>query len=157
MKRRRFLEIARLAVAGGCCRVALGGGLAAALGGCIGESTSGPVDIRWDRDVDARCGMVISDRRFAAQIRAPGGKVAKFDDIGCAIFWLAQQAFTEETPQLEYWVADYRGGAWIDARHAHYLAGRKSPMGYHFAALATAEDGTIAYPEMRARIVARGK
>ncbi len=157
MKRRRFLAIVPAAVVGPCCRSVLGGGMAAGLGGCIGEPASGPVDIKWDRDVDPRCGMVISDRRFAAQIRAPGGKVAKFDDIGCAVFWLAQQPFDEQTPQLEYWVADYRSGAWIDARRAHYLAGKKSPMGYHFAALAVAEEGTIAYPEMKARIVARGK
>jgi copper chaperone NosL len=35
--------------------------------------------------------MIISDKRFAAQIRDPQGKAWKFDDIGCAMFWLSQQ------------------------------------------------------------------
>jgi hypothetical protein len=37
--------------------------------------------------------MVISDRRFAAEMR--GGEkniVFKFDDIGCAVFWLRDKA-----------------------------------------------------------------
>ena len=101
--------------------------------------------------------MIISDKRFAAQIRDPQGKAWKFDDIGCAVFWLAQQAFNEETPQTEYWVADHRTGAWLDARQAHYLPGRKSPMGYHFAAVAAPEAGTLSYTEMKQRLLARGK
>jgi len=42
-----------------------------------------------DRDTCVRCSMVISDRRFAAEMR--GGEkniVFKFDDIGCAVFWM---------------------------------------------------------------------
>lgn len=157
MMRRRFLASAPALALGPCCRAALGCSLGALLAGCRGEPTSGPVEIKWDRDADPRCGMVISDKRFAVQIRDPQGKVWKFDDIGCAMFWLAQRPFNEETPKSEYWVADYHSGDWIDARRAHYLAGPKSPMGYQFAALAEAAADTVPYPEMKARILARGK
>ncbi|HNK04295.1 MAG TPA: protein NosL [Accumulibacter sp.] len=151
MKRRRFVGIVRL--------LPLAPALlpAAFAAGCAREAEHGPVDIKWDRDLDARCGMVISDRRFAAQIRDPAGKVWKFDDIGCAVFWLARQPFDENAARLEYWVADQRTLAWLDARQAHYLAGRKSPMGYQFAAQANAEDGSLSYGEMKQRILARGK
>ncbi|MCP5248577.1 MAG: protein NosL [Candidatus Accumulibacter sp.] len=134
-------------------------GIGGTLAGCSGEPASGPVQVKWDRDVDPRCGMIISDKRFAAQIRDPEGKAWKFDDIGCAMFWLAQRSFNEETANTEFWVADYRTGGWIDARQAHYLPGKKSPMGYHFAATATAAtDGeTVSYQEMKQRILARGK
>lgn len=145
MKRRRFIASLPL-VALSCSQL-----------GCHGEPVSGPVDIKWDRETDPRCSMVISDKRFAAQIRDPAGKVWKFDDIGCAMFWLAQQSFTEDSPKSEYWVADYQGGAWLDARQANYLAGKKSPMGYHFAALAAADAGTITYREMKQQILSRGK
>ncbi|MBI4741702.1 MAG: protein NosL [Betaproteobacteria bacterium] len=134
---------------------------AAALGfslsGCNREPSTGPADIKWDRDVDPRCSMVIGDKRFAAQIRDPNRKVTKFDDIGCAMFWLMQQPFGEQTPNTEYWVADYRKGGWLDARNAHYLEGKKSPMGYHFAAVSEPEAGTIPYQEMKKRILSRGK
>jgi hypothetical protein len=101
--------------------------------------------------------MVISDKRFAAQIRDPNRKAWKFDDIGCAMFWLMQQTFSEQTPHTEYWVSDYKNGGWIDARKAYYVEGKKSPMGYHFAAMAEPEAGAIAYPEMKKRILSRGK
>ncbi|WP_300449691.1 protein NosL [Accumulibacter sp.] len=145
MKRRRFLA------------ALLGSGVGLSLTGCGGEPASGPVAIKWDRDTDARCGMVISDQRFAAQIRDPEHKIWKFDDIGCAVFWLAQRTFDEQTAGTEFWVADYRASGWLDARQAHYLPGKKSPMGYHFAALAVPEAGTLSYPEMKQRLLARGK
>jgi hypothetical protein len=145
MKRRHFCVALPMA--------ALGFSLAA----CGREPTSGPVEIKWDRETDARCSMVISDKRFAAQIRDPNGKPWKFDDIGCAMFWLMQQPFSEETPKTEYWVADYKSGNWIEARQAYYLEGRKSPMGYQFAAVAEPEAGVIPYTEMKKRILSRGK
>ena len=64
--------------------------LALALSAC-GKSgwPEGMVEIKWDRDTCVRCSMVISDRRFAAQMRGgPKNMVFKFDDIGCVIFWL---------------------------------------------------------------------
>lgn len=131
--------------------------LGLSLGACSREPGSGPVEIKWDRETDPRCSMVISDKRFAAQIRDPNRKAWKFDDIGCAMFWLMQQTFSEQTPNTEYWVADYKTGSWIDARQAWYLEGKKSPMGYHFAAVAEAEAGAIPYTEMKKRILSRGK
>lgn len=157
MKRRGFLRAIPAAAAGSCLLPALGSGVGVWLAGCQGEPASGPVSVNWDRETDPRCGMVISDRRFAAEIRDPEGKVWKFDDIGCAMFWLSQRAFNEATPRTEYWVADYRSGDWLDARQAYYLQGRKSPMGYHFAALAEPEAETLTYQEMKRRILARGK
>lgn len=145
MKRRQFLATLPAAAIG------------AALAGCGREASTGPVDVKWDRDTDPRCSMVISDKRFAAQIRDPNRKAWKFDDIGCAMFWLMQQPFSEQTQNTEYWVADYKTGHWIDARQAHYLEGKKSPMGYHFAALAEPEAGTIPYREMKRRVLSRGK
>jgi hypothetical protein len=146
MKRRQFLVSL------------LGGGVGLSLASCGGEAKSGPVEIKWDRDTDARCSMVIGDQRFAAQIRDPNRKVWKFDDIGCAVFWLAHQQFSEASANTEYWVNDYlHPGLWLDARRAYYLDGKKSPMGYQFGALAEPEAGTIDYAVMKKRVLARGK
>lgn len=127
------------------------------LTGCSHHASSGPGEIKWDRDTCTRCSMVISDKRFAGQIRDPNGKVWKFDDIGCAMFWLMQQTFSEQTPSSEYWFVDYKYGGWVDARKVWYLEGKKSPMAYNFAAVGEPEAGTISYPEMKKRILARGK
>ena len=152
MKRRRFLEILPAATLGPCFRPLVGVAAGWSLAACSGEPSSGPTQVHWDRDADPRCGMIISDKRFAAQIRDPQGKAWKFDDIGCALFWLAQRPFNEDTPNTEYWVADYRMGGWIDARQAHYLPGKKSPMGYQVAASLAARQNALFHFVIRDRI-----
>jgi len=155
MKRRQFLGA--VAAAGPYLAGVLGGGLGLSLAGCSHEASSGPGEIKWDRDVCTRCSMVIGDKRFAAQIRDPNRKLWKFDDIGCAMFWLMLQPFNEQATQAEYWVADFHSGKWLDARQARYLEGKKSPMAYNFAAFAEPEGASLAYAEMKQRVLSRGK
>jgi copper chaperone NosL len=122
MKRRRFLKSDPARRAGPCCRVALGGGVAVCARRLQGEPASGPVDVKWDRETDPRCGMVISDRRFAAQIRDPGWQGLEVRRHRLRHL-LAGAAAVPRKPRrrTEYWVADYRSGAWLDARQAYYL------------------------------------
>jgi copper chaperone NosL len=115
------------------------------LAGC-GDSGTGPVDVKWDRDACERCRMVLSDRSHAAQIRyhLPGKKrssLAKFDDIGCAVLWLEEQSWRDD-PRTQIWVIDHLTGQWIDARSATYITGRITPMEYGLGAqTAPAADG----------------
>jgi copper chaperone NosL len=142
--------------------------LASLLAAC-GKASGWPegmVEIKWDRDTCARCNMVISDRRFAAQIR--GGeedRAFKFDDIGCLVFWIRDKAAAHPwmaTPAIRMWVADATGrpdqpARWLDPRSAQFLPGRISPMGYNFAAVAGAEAGSIDFAALREQLLARGK
>ena len=123
---------------------------------CNREAKEGPVAINWGKDADARCRMIISDKFFAAEIRAPDGKLAKFDDIGCAIFWMAKQDFDEHAPGVEVWVADHQSAQWLNALTASYIEGIRSPMHYQFAAAAEKGDGMIDFADLKARILARG-
>lgn len=125
------------------------------LAACSGEPLSGPVDIKWDRDVCERCKMVISDRQYAAQVRDPNKKVHKFDDFGDAIFFLEHQTWPAQG--IEFWVADMHSNHWLDARKAHYLGGKRTPMGYGYGALAEPSPGTVSYDEARRAILAKGK
>jgi len=114
------------------------------LSGCFEDGKTGPVDINWDRDSCTLCNMLISDPRFAAQVRGgPKRKVFKFDDIGCAINWLNEQPWAGET-ETEIWVADQsstrQNVIWLKARDARYLSGELSPMNYGFAAYANSSD-----------------
>jgi hypothetical protein len=142
--------------------------IAGTLGAC-GKAAGWPegmIEIKWDRDTCARCNMVISDRRFAAQIRGGEQNQAfKFDDIGCLVFWLRDKA--TQYPWMaaaatRMWVADAAGrpdeaARWLDPRSTQYLAGRISPMGYNFIAVAAPQEGSIDFAALCKQLLARGK
>ncbi|TRZ94445.1 MAG: hypothetical protein D4R84_08675 [Rhodocyclaceae bacterium] len=139
--------------------------LAAMLSACGRSGTwpEGMDEIKWDRDTCTRCSMVISDRRFAAQMRG-GDKnaVFKFDDIGCAVVWIRDKqkdySWLAEAA-TRFWVADVSsaGDKWLEARKAHYAGGKASPMGYNYGAVAYAEAGAFDFEEMRQHVLALGR
>ena len=125
------------------------------LAACSGEPKTGPVEIKWDRDGCTHCGMALSDRHFAAQVRGgPKHQAFKFDDIGCVVEWLKKQAWNND-PNTEIWVKDYRSEKWIAAGSAHYIGGKTSPMAYGYAALAEDAPGAIDFEELQKRVLAK--
>lgn len=106
------------------------------LSGCADPGT-GPVDVHWDRDSCERCRMILSDRNHAAQIRYDDAnqrsRVRMFDDIGCAVIWLADKPW-RDSPSTEIWTTDHRNGEWIDAQSAYYIKGQLTPMEYGLGA-----------------------
>ena len=131
--------------------------LASVLLAACGEDKDLPIGMavfKWDRDVCTRCKMVISDHRFASQIRGgPKDTVFKFDDIGCAATWLAEKGkefpwMAEATTRV--WVAEFAsaGKNWLDATAARYVFGKSSPMGYNFAAVAENHAESLSFSEM---------
>jgi copper chaperone NosL len=134
--------------------------------GSKGDWPEGMVEIKWDRDTCSRCNMVISDRRFAAEIRGGEKNSAfKFDDIGCLAFWLRDKAAEHPwmaTAATRMWVADAAGKPgeavrWLDPRTAQFLGGRTSPMGYNFAATPYPQAGSIDFATLREHVLAKGK
>lgn len=120
------------------------------LSACSGDPGTGAAEVKWDRDICERCRMVLSDNLYSAQIR--GGeegkktKVYKFDDLGCAILWLEQQEWRDD-PRTEIWVNDHHTGEWIDARTAHYVKDKITPMAYGLGAQQSAVEGSLNYAE----------
>lgn len=136
--------------------IPVGAVLGVVIAGCSGDPGTGPLEVTWDRDVCERCNMVLSDRKHAAQVRYTpddGGQseVRRFDDLGCAVLWLDQQRWREDA-SVEIWVIDYRDGAWIDARKAHYVTGRITPMQYGLGAQGDPTDGTMTFADARDHI-----
>lgn len=129
--------------------------LFALLAGCGGDPGTGPVEVTWDRDPCTRCGMVLSDRGHAAQVRILGaegrGAVEVFDDLGCAVVWLDSEGLADEA--VELWVADHRAGGWLDAFSAHYVLGNPTPMQYGVSARASAGPDTIDFEAAREHIL----
>jgi nitrous oxide reductase accessory protein NosL len=118
----------------------------------------GMVEIKWDRDACARCSMIISDRRFAVQLRGgPKNESFKFDDIGCAVIWLKSKGWASDST-LHIWVtdsADPTGSRWLDARKAQYV-GKTSPMAYNFAAVSLPQAGSLEFEDVRQHVLAKG-
>ena len=117
---------------------------------CEEEKTTGAVDIRWDREICARCAMAVSDRNFSAQVR--GGregkkaKVYKFDDLGCAVIWLDKQNWKDDA-RTEIWVNNYKNGKWINAKTAWYVEMKNTPMDYGLGAQVEKVKGAINYEQ----------
>lgn len=105
------------------------------------DPTSGPVRIVWGRHACDHCGMLISEKRYAAQARLGPREVTRFDDFGCAVQWL--EAHGGAAAASELWVMDPAGEQWLDARHAFYRPGQRTPMAYGLAALREAEPGAV--------------
>jgi copper chaperone NosL len=109
---------------------------------CGPREETGPGQVRWDRDICERCRMAVSDHYYSAQVR--GGPAESrtrlyfFDDIGCAVLWLAEQEWKAD-PRTGIWVTDYRNGAWLDATACRYELGKITPMDFNLGALPTHE------------------
>jgi len=125
------------------------------LASCGKEKTTGPVDIRWDREICARCAMAISNRKFSAEVRGARkgkkSKVYKFDDIGCAVIWLDKQNWKDD-PKTEIWVKDGNSDKWLDARKAWYTDVHNSPMDYGLLAQSEKSPNAMNFEQARKHI-----
>lgn len=88
----------------------------------------GPPQITVDRTACYACGMLVSEPRYAAAYRVPGGEARTFDDVGCMLEALAGEA---EADSATVWVQASVAGGWLDARTAWYVRapGLTTPMG----------------------------
>lgn len=123
--------------------------------GCSREPETGAGDVRWDREICARCKMAVSDHYYSAQVRGgPAGqktRLYKFDDIGCAVIWLDEQPWKDD-PRTEVWVTDFRDGAWIDAKKAAYVKGKITPMDFGLGAQPAPVETALNYEQARTHI-----
>ncbi len=92
------------------------------------QDAGAAVDPVWGKQACANCSMIVSDRRFAAQLTTDDGTRVFFDDPGCMATWLAEG----RGHARRLWVHT-AAGTWIDARTARYARNQSSPMGFDFA------------------------
>ncbi len=112
------------------------------------QTASTPIDPVWDKQSCAACAMLVSDKRFAAQLATLDGARLYFDDPGCMASWIS----THPGKAAQKWVraAD---GSWPPADQARYVSGAQSPMDYGFAPSPTGTarwDAVVASARMRA-------
>ncbi|MBI4346701.1 MAG: hypothetical protein HY553_07580 [Elusimicrobia bacterium] len=112
--------------------------LLAALAACARPRPGAPPELRFGRTECARCGMIVSEERFACGWIGDDGGSVGFDDVGEML------AALEETPALRSraWVRDMKGGGWVRLEEAHLrrIEGLATPMGTGWVAFARVED-----------------
>ncbi len=89
---------------------------------------SGPAPLDTRNESCAWCRMTVSDRRFAAQLTAPGAEPKFFDDLGCLGSWLKEPR--EKAPWTA-WVSDHRTREFVPAATAVFCRSGsvQTPMG----------------------------
>jgi copper chaperone NosL len=98
-------------------------------------SASDPPDLTLGESVCSKCGMIISDERFASGMTFEDDDPLLYDDLGEMIM-----VVKTEDPHPDYiWVHDYDSKEWIDAMDAWYVASHAimAPMGSELAAFET--------------------
>lgn len=130
--------------------------------GCDSKVSMDAKKVHWDRDMCERCKMVLSDRKFSAQVIHPEtGRKYAFDDIGCVILWFKEDRIAW-ADRAVIWVNDAKTGAWIDARKAWYDVENITPMAYGFGAHVAKESiakgqEIVDFDEVTRRVIKIGK
>ena len=85
--------------------------------GCSARA-DGPPHLEEDRTACAHCGMLVSERMFAAGYRAPAGEPRVFDDIGCLLKGAGAEP---DRSALRFWFHDATSRTWIEGARAHFI------------------------------------
>lgn len=123
--------------------------LACALAGCARARPGDVPTVRYGTDPCARCGMVVSEERFAGGYVDREGRAVVFDDPGELV------AAQEADPAIKdaAYVHDAATGAWLRARDAVFVRvpGLATPMGSGTAAFATRAEADRFIAELAGR------
>ena len=124
--------------------------LAIALGSALlacGPS-EGPAPIAFDRTPCAHCGMLISDPRFAAQLRTEAWDVLSFDDPGCLLRWRLEHP----QPPAAVWYHHVHEDRWLRESETAFVPVPDSPMGFEIGAVAAGSPGSFDAAEAYERV-----
>lgn len=99
------------------------------------QPREGPAPVAWDRQRCAHCGMLVSERGFAAQAQLTSGEVLHFDDPGELLLQLAE----ETRPVRAVWLHHAEAERWIPRERAAFVRVASSPMGFGLAAVEAGE------------------
>lgn len=110
------------------------------------RSPQGPVPVAWDRTACARCRMLVSEPRFAAQLHSPSGEVFHFDDPGCLLLFERERA----EPARAAWFHHLDEDRWVRAETVVFVSASPTPMGYGLGALEKPAEGLSREAALRA-------
>ena len=109
--------------------------------------SEGPVEVTWDRTACHRCGMLVSDPAFAAQLHTPGGAVFHFDDPGCLLVHLH-----EAKPEVHaVWLHHQRDDRWLALDESAFVFAESTPMEYGLGVIEAGEAASALSAEQAAQ------
>jgi len=109
------------------------------------KPSDAPTEPVWGKEPCAYCKMLVSDKRYAAQVIDENGEHRFFDDIGCMVLWMDARK-----PAALAWAREPASGAWLDARTARYAQGARTPMDFGFE---VRPGGEIAFEAVRVAVL----
>lgn len=122
---------------------------AAALLACLLSACSRPLDgpqpVAWDHVACSHCGMLVSERGFAAQLRTADGRVLYFDDPGCLLLH-------EHEDAAALWFHDRDEETWHSGDAVVFVPAEHTPMGYGLAARAPGAAEGLSLAEAEAHV-----
>lgn len=110
---------------------------------------TGPVDIVWDREACAHCRMHVSEPRFAAQVQLTSGDILNYDDPGCLLRHIDEQA---ESDIHAIWFHHVSEDRWLASEEVGFRKVEPTPMGFGLGATVASEPGAIGYEQARGKL-----
>lgn len=113
----------------------------------LAACADGPREVRIGAEECAHCRMLITERRFNAQLLTDRGRTYVFDSIECMAAFLAEATDVSEDRFRSFWVTDFdEPGRWLPVDEARFLKSdhMRSPMGAGLSAYAGAEAASEA-------------
>lgn len=94
------------------------------------DGAAGPQPIAYGHDACSSCRMIITRPGFGGETRAPDGRIAMYDDLGCLL------AAARDGKTGEGWIEDHEGGGFVPMRASHWVKGSaiETPMGHGIVA-----------------------
>lgn len=95
---------------------------------------------KWDIQTCDRCRMLISDKKFSAQIiNSQDGKHYFFDDLGCALLWLEGPEAKNWEDKAVIYATDPKDGNWLNIKDSQLVSGYVTPMAYGIGVIPKSE------------------
>jgi copper chaperone NosL len=121
----------------------------------------GPEPVAWDRVACARCRMLVSDPRFAAQLQTSDGRTLFFDDPGCLLTYVHSERLERPLPDAEQpaihavYFHHVDAERWLSRDEVAFAPVEHTPMGYGLGAREIGAAGTISWESALAHALAR--
>ena len=117
---------------------------------CTARAVTPPA-IVMDRSACSKCGMLISERAYAAAVRSTDGHDQVFDDIGCLVAALRQAP----AEGAHYWFHDAATSEWITGADPIFVVSPelRTPMGGGIVAYRDAAAAEREAARVRGRVV----
>ncbi len=112
---------------------------------------SEPLEVAWNKDSCAECGMNVSERPFAAQLQTAGGEILSFNDPGCLFQYLSKME-----PKIHaIYFHHAREDRWLPQDQAAFIKLGPSPMGYNLAAVDADTPESISLDDATQQVMSR--